>query len=379
MFSELISKVFNFITLLLLIKTVTPEEYGVYSYVISISSIIIIFSDLGFSWFSFNHSVKNESAMALQKIISLKAILSLALIFIAPLLFVNKKELFWVFLLVLATIIISAFNRNILMIHRAKQNTFEDNILILFEPTLRIIVMIILSNALEDISVELVCLGFLAIGVLSLLVNFLVSKKLHLHFQQLDISETIILLKKTSPFFLYYLFHVSIVRVDTILLEKFANLKGVAQYNVSFTILLTIVMVINAATSSNFARVLKLTPLKLTQIVLLLSVPTIFFTRLFSDQIFSFIFPEEYALSSQIINVLIFSIPITTTHFWLAIRNNYYNKTNQNIIVYFSVLMLKIGLLIYLKPSDPLIFSKIYLLFESITLILMLYLTKTKK
>lgn len=358
---------------------VTPEEYGVYSYVISIASVIIIFSDLGFSWFSFNHSVKNESAVAIQKIISLKAILSLALIFIAPLLFVNNKEFFFVFLLVIATIIISAFNRNILMIHRAKQNTFEDNILILFEPTLRIIVMIILSNALKDISIELVCLGFLAIGVLSLLVNYLISKKLLLHFQKLDISETISLLKKTAPFFLYYLFHVSIVRVDTIFLEKFANLTGVAQYNASFTILLTIVMVINAATSSNFVRVLKLTPVKIIQLVLLFSVPTIFITILFSDQIFSFIFPEEYALSSQIINVLIFSVPITTTHFWLVIRNNYYNKTNQNIIVYFSVFIMKVGLLIYLKPSDPLIFSKIYLLFEGITLILMLLLIKPKK
>lgn len=350
-----------------------------YSYVISIVSVIIIFSDLGISWFSFDHSVKNESGLAVKKTISLKAILSLLLVFIAPLLFINDIELFWIFSLVLATITISAFNRNILMIHRAKRNVFEDNILILFEPTLRIIGMIILSNTLENISVEVVCLGFLAIGVLSLIVNYLVSKKLHLRFQQLNISETISLLKKTAPFFLYYLFHVSIMRVDTIFLEKYANLTSVAQYNASFTILLTIVMVINAAISSNFMRVLKLTPLKIIQLVLLISLPMIFITRLFSGQIFSFIFPEEYALSSQIINVLIFSIPLTTTHFWLTIRNNYCEKTNQNIIVYFSVFMLKTGLLIYLKPNDPLVFSKMYLFFEGITVILMLALTKLKK
>jgi O-antigen/teichoic acid export membrane protein len=378
-FSELISKGLNFLTLLLLIKAVTPDEYGTYSYVISITSVFIIFSDLGISWFSYNHSIKREPSIAIKKIISLKAVLSFALILISPLLFSNATELFWVFVLVFASILITSYNRNILMIHRAKGNVFEDNVLILFEPTLRTAFMLILSIAFVEITIELACIGFLSIGILSLAINFSVSRKLHLRFQQLNFREIADLLKKTAPFFFYYLFHVSIIRIDTIFLEKFSTLTSVAQYNASFTILMTLIMVINAATSSNFLRILKTPSIKLIQLIILAAVPLIFITREVSGQIFNIIFPQEYSLSSQIINILIISVPFTITHFWITLKNNYNGITHVNIIVYLIVFLLKVGVLIYTKPNDPIVFSKIYVLFEGLTLILMLLFTKLKK
>lgn len=378
-FSELVSKGFNFLTILILIKIVSAENYGVYSYAISIASVAIIFSDLGFSWYAFNDSLNTKSNIVLNKIISFKAIFSSVVVFLAPLIFVRTYELFILFFLVLASLSITSFNRNILMIHRAKMNIFEDNILILFEPTLRLALMVVLWSFFNDVSISIICMGFLGIGVLSLSINYLISSKLLLKFQTLNRREIIELLKKTSPFFFYYLFHVSIVRIDIIFLEKFANYQSVAQYSASFTILLTIVMVFNAAMSSNFLKSIKLTFFKVGQFILLASIPTIICTRLFSADIFGLLFPEAYSSSSQIINNLILSIPFTTATFWFTIRNNFLKRQNINVVVYFISFVLKLAFLLYYKPNDPLIFSKLYIGFEVITLILMLVIVKFKK
>lgn len=362
-----------------MMKTLKQVEYGVYSYVISIASVIIVFSDLGISWYSYNNSLQSRQKLELEKIISFKLALSLAVVFLFPLLFFKTEGLFILFFLVVTTFVISSFNRNILMIHRAKQNVLEDNLLILFEPTIRVLFMVVLVTSRRNFSVELVCLGYLLIGIATLVLNYFISRGLRLNIQYFKIAEIWGLLKKTTPFFLYYFFHVSIVRMDTIFLEKFADLNAVAQYNASFTILFTIVMVLSAAISSNFNKVLRQTPFKTAMLVILVSVLIILITQLFSGYIFNQILPQEYALSSNIINILVLSIPFTTAHFWLTIKNNFQNNTRANIICYSSVFFIKLITLALLKFEDPLVFSKTYVLFEGITLILMIALTKRTK
>jgi O-antigen/teichoic acid export membrane protein len=350
--TEIIAKLFAFINSLIIIRILSPHDFGVYNYIISFGLVLSVLMDGGLNYFAFNSSIKEDND-DLSAVFNTKIILSIVVIissyFVLYLLNIQYSSLVLVFSFNLLFTTSIAF---IKVVARGRNIISADLYSIIGEPVLRSFFLGVLIIFMPHyFNLTKLLISFSVLGLITFIMTlFIINKRINFEFlTKIDLKARLELILKARFYLFYYLCIVFIQRIDIFFINHRlgAELLGLfsSAYNLYLILQLFMVSLIMTRLKTVFNQPERLRNflLELAALVILVIV----FSYLLSESVFELIYPIEYQNSYALFNLLIIALPfyILTS---IAIHfNNFSNLSRINAFVLFPILIIKWILLAY--------------------------------
>ena len=321
--SYIFQKILAFIYFTLIARYIGANDIGIYTFAISLTTIVSIFIDLGLSNVLIREAAKDKTKtnQYLNNIITLKvvlAVLAYLLVFvIINLLHKGSLTMTMVYIAGLV-MVLDSFTLTFFAVFRAWQNLKYESLGIAIGQIL-ILVIGLLGTYLGS-PLYILILALLAGSFFNFLYSLiLLSSKLQLHLR-LNWQKAILLplLKIAIPFALAGIFVRIYSYIDQVLLSILIGDKYLGWYSVPYKITFALQFIpaaFAAAIYPAMSEYYKNAKDKLANIyeksmyfLLLLALPTAFGTALLADKLINFLYTSEYQPSIMALQIMIFSV-----------------------------------------------------------------------
>lgn len=371
-FIELFSKALSFISVILITRMLSVEDFGVYYYIVNIVAWASVFMDGGVSYFIINKSVKDELEN-LGNYMNNRVVFSLITITILCAVFVVIKLDYVIYVLIYSIsflfILLTAFFK---IVSRTQGEIKIDVLSIILEPLIRVILLSVLyfsiSKAhLGTIFSILLLSGFMAF---SLSYHFFKTKfplKTGLDFSMPNMYTT---LYETKSYLLMYLSLVGLKRIEIIITnfkfgEYYSGLYSSADnfYNSAYLFFTSLILV----GLKNQYKLRAKQKLKNFYFMAALCITSVLLIYWLSDIIYSFFYSQRYIEGAEILSIISLSLLFTPFTYFFILNNNHKNKVNNNILILSIAFLLKIVLLMF--AEDIFFFSYVVVVIDFMILI----------
>ncbi|MCB0430213.1 MAG: oligosaccharide flippase family protein [Flavobacteriales bacterium] len=365
---EVTGRMMAFLSVILVTRILSVEDYGRYSYVLSIVLLVSVVMDGGINSLAFNNSLRNQLD-ELPSLFTTKNFFSLiaAVLFFA-IIGVFKPDYFFLVMLATGSIFFTGSVAFVKMIARGQTEIRTDSLAIVAEPLFRIIVLGIIWIGGIVVGLEMLLLTLLLVSFLAFIVLYGLAKSRY----PLDIGFSSIQVKKvfTSSrwYLMYYFALVGIKRSEVVLLNGMLDTTSVAYYSAAFNIYLSLQLFFTAFVSSKLKLAVTSQWHDARRSVLQVAVyaiAVVLFVVLFAKVIFGVIYPVEYAHSHLFLQYLVLGLPfyiMTEAGVYLL---NYMHKTRQNAFVLATAMCVKVIMLLVVHPASITQFIFCYVFFET--------------
>ncbi len=331
----------GFLFHVLIIRNVSKDLYGQYSYFISLSLIFIALSNMGLTGYYLVNSSKRRKDMSKNyyKSIYLR---SLLVIIVSPVFLITfillENTLNLIFLTVLAFVISESFLRGTMIVFRSQEMIKYWSINQVFYYSAKFLLFFIFIYIVDWSSLLLFLFLTLTNTLLTLLVNSILKRKL----LRVSLRKLILVAKKVSvkreikrivPFTLFQVFFIMFYKVDVIMISKMVSDSAVALYSSAFLIIQALINVsksISIAIAPRFALYYEKSERKRLDELINKLIPLIQYTSflilgiilVYGWKIIILIFSERYSDAAGILSILIFSFFLIFYHDLFAILMN---------------------------------------------------------
>ncbi|WP_459897337.1 oligosaccharide flippase family protein [Desulfurobacterium crinifex] len=369
---ELAARFFSFLTIFLLARLLSPDDFGLYNYIVSFVLIISVFMDGGINTFIFTKSLKRE----LQNIhlyFSGKIFLSLVILLIFSLFvfIVDRKY----FIPIFFYSVFVFFNSSIAffkMLARGQECSKIDIQAIILDPFFRFLLLSLLfvfhHKKLTVISIDIILPIFAILEIFIFLYIFSNLRKtlkisLFISFNKTVIRNTVLIVLESKFFLLYYFCFVCFQRIDILFIKAFLGNKTVGFFTSAYNLYMITLLFFSSYITSEFRRILR-NPRKYTTIMLLVYLLIALLFVKYSAFIYKIIYPREYLCSSIYLKYFAISLPFSILSYFIIHYMNFKGRTLVNAAVIGILLLIKILCLNALHPTNITTFIRILVVLE---------------
>ena len=335
--TELLAKGLSFIIIIILTRVLSIEEYGLFNYIVSLVMLLSVLMDGGINNYIFNKSVKNE-LNEINDYFNSRIVLSFFIICILLLfVFIYEKEYFIYILLYSSFVFFNSTLSFFKMLARGREYKKIDIQTIILDPFFRLLILSILFLLEIKLSLVEVLEVFIGVEIFIFLIIYISIKqyfKIYFSFDNIIFKlKTIIL--DSKYFLLYYLFFVAIQRIDVLFINNNIGNEGVALFSSAFNLYMVVLLFFSSYLTSgfksisenreNFIRYVK------NIVFFYLFIITVIF--IFSEFIYTMLYPAEYKGANNYLILLMFSLPFTIISYFGIYYFNYIHKTYFNVML----------------------------------------------
>lgn len=322
--SQLLTYVIGFFVTIYTARYLGAEGYGLISYALALSGILIIFTELGLSTLSVREISrdKNLAQKYISNILIIKTLLSVLTILIVFII-VNVKgypqSTAYVIYIIMASYVVNAFTT----IFSSLSQAYEKMEYLAVGSILNSITMLI--GVLVVINYQLGIIVFAGIyfvvSIICLIYWILVSAwKFTLPKLEFDLDFSKITVKESIPFAITGIFALVAFRIDTVMLSWISGDVAVGFYTAAYKLMEVMIFIPTVYVTSIypiFSRFhvsakdsLKFSFQKSFQYMIILSLPIAVGTTLLSSEIILFIYKSGFAPSIIALQIVIWAIPL---------------------------------------------------------------------
>ncbi len=334
---ELLSKGFSFIIIILLTRILSIEEYGLYNYIVSLVLLISVLMDGGINNYVFNKSVKNDleniSDYFNSRIFLSFIVICLLLLFV----YFYRKEYF---LYVLLYSIFVFFNSSLSffkMLARGQKYRDIDIQTIILDPFFRLFILSIIFFLDTKISLVYILEIFTGVEIIIFSLIYLsIKKNFKISFSLKNIfSKLKFILFDSKYFLMYYLFFVAMQRIDVLFISNNMGNEAVALFSSAYNLYMVILLFFSSYLTSGFKSILE-SKIKLINYIKNIILFYLFISIaifIFSDFIYTILYPAKYAMANHYLRLLLISLPFTIISYFGMYYFNYIHKTYFNVMI----------------------------------------------
>ena len=321
-FSQQISKLINFFQVVILVRYLGKNDYGIWSLIQSLPAMFIVFADMGVNVIIVRKIARDKSKKDLffQQAFFIKIFLIAIFIFFTHIFTkISRYESEVQFLILISSISYSLaiFNQLIISVFRAFEDFFFGAII----------------NALQSVLFFLVVLGIVyldqrlrALAYANLLVSLFLAilgfgwynKRYSIHLKIFKLTTYIKLLKEAFPFALLAFINPIFLQIDIYMLSRLSNYESIGIYSVAYKIISFLYIIPFALKNALFPRFSALYPESLKEfrltfekackIMALLGLAFSLSLFLLSEKVVLLVFSSEYLQSIIPLKILAVSI-----------------------------------------------------------------------
>jgi len=381
-FIELLSKGLSFISVIIITRLLSVEDFGSYYFITSFVAWASVFMDGGISYFIINKSVKNELNNLGFYLTSRVAFSITTILVLCSIIGVFKQgNIIYVLLYSFSFlfILLTAFFK---IVARTQGRIKLDIVTIILEPSIRVLILLVLFFFISNVDLINIFIVLLITAFVAFFLSFIYFKKqIPLKIKSsITFKEMFGTLKETKNYLFMYLFLVGLKRVEIIIVDlRFSEFdSGLYSsadnfYNSAYLFFTSLILV---GIKSYYASDIKVKQ-KNVLIVVMLCLASVVFLYLFSDFIYSIFYKDIYANGSEILSIISMSLLFTPFIYFFILNNNYHHREKSNTIVLGSLFILKVILLMF--SQDIYMFSYLVVLVDFIILVVYALLFNLKK
>ncbi|MCD4812052.1 flippase [bacterium] len=363
--SQQLSKVIRFFVVIILIRYLGKDSFGVWSVVQAIPSMFLVLGNMGINGILVRQVARNKSITKdiVAQVFSIKLILSLffiGFVYVFTILFQYESDVKRLILIVSIAHVAISYTQIIASVFRASEKFgFEAFMQIIRSITLFLIVCLVI---LFDLKLKgLVCGLLIGWVLLSICCLAWYRKKYGLSMHLFNFESYTCLLKSALPFALQEFINPLFMQINIILLSHLSTFESVALYNAPYKIILFLYAFVFALRRALFPTLSKLSIIdrekyiktfyNAAKIIALIGFPIAIGILLLSKEIIFLLFSKNFAES--VIPLKIMAITLILYYFRSLFNVTLYasNKEWHASIVFILATLLNIILAVILIPK----------------------------
>jgi O-antigen/teichoic acid export membrane protein len=356
--AEIVSKVLQFVIMLYAAKLLTQQDFGRFSFALSISFIGVILADLGINMFLIKEISRDKKSASklFSNALIVKSVLSvLAFMVMASILNILQYsvETMRIVLIILSFIIISTFTELFYSIFRSFEKMGYDAFLKILRMILLAIMSLfvlfsgygILAFSYVFVFTELVIVFFAAFFALNKFIRF-----------EFEIDWQFIksMLKRSLPFGMAFIFGTVYFYIGSVMLSKISGEESVAVFSAAYNIALALLFIPTVYTSAIYPVLsryfmkskenVRLLYERSFKYLYILGLPISVGSFLLSERIIHFLYGSKYYASIIVLQIISAYFFIKFLNFLLGIMlssidQQHKRMIGQGITAFFSILI----------------------------------------
>jgi O-antigen/teichoic acid export membrane protein len=366
---EIVAKLFSFITVIILVSILSIEDYGHYSFTISLVMMLSVIMDGGINNLIFNYSLYDRlNKIALFFVVRNYLSFFSIMIFIVCIYFFNENLIINIIFYSITTYFIStiAFFK---MIVRGQGNSSLDLLTIIIEPFFRFIILLIFWLLKVDLNIEIVFVLLLGVSFFSFLVVYrfvIPTYDIRSNTSKKEINFLNIL-NESIYYLLYYLALIFIMRSEIFYISNKLGIDSVAYYSSALNIYFAIQLFFRSLINSKMKKIMnenRTSKLNSIKRLCFIVTATVFIIIIFSQLIFSIIYPISYFEYNFLLQYIIIGLPF---YVMTNMGIQYFNikfQTQNNFLILSVTALLKLILFLSIEFDNLVHFAYSFIAFE---------------
>ena len=323
--SRLITLIFSFFSASLFGRYLGASNYGVYSYSISVSSILVVFLNMGSRNYITRELIGKKNKHYFLGNFFLLRILIFILLEIILLLYIfiveTDKLTQFVLLIIGTTVFLNSFLTIFFSLNRSVENYYIESlnqVIVAFLTLLGYFLLLTNGYGLKSITIFLLSLSILQ----NIVIGYISLRYSHIHFslllKDIKLSESKRIFRELTPFLLTSIFSIIFFRIDTVMLKFYWSSKIVGFYSGAYKffelstyipdVLLYILFPILVKKSLEDKKNLIAYYRKFFKYLLLISLPASILLYSYSKDIILLIWGDKFYPSINILKILSFAM-----------------------------------------------------------------------
>jgi len=338
--SYAIESILNFFLLIYIARYLGEEEFGIYSYALSLTSIFIIFTGLGANNLLIREIARNKehAGRYLANIIAIKfplSIVSIILVYLVTEILNSSFVTKYTILIFTIYMVLSSFATLFRSLFQAYEIMEYDAFIGIIEK-LSLLLLILFAFSKGYGLIELAYIYVISALISMTLSISLILKKLSKTQYSVDISLCKSLIIESIPFGLNALFGILFFRIDTIMLSALKNDAQVGIYNAAYNPLLALGVVpsvfvaaiypVMSRTFMSSKNSLDIITKLSSKYMALLGFPIAMGCIILADKFIKLLYADQFSSSIVAFQILAFFIPLR----WISsITGTFLTSTNR--------------------------------------------------
>ncbi len=309
--AQQLSKVINFVQVIILVRYLGKDNFGVWSVVQAIPSMLIVLAHMGSDSLLIRKIVRNKSIQeeSLAQVLSIRLILSfffISVVYVFTHLFQYEHDVKQLIFISSISLVIISYNQVIASVFRASENFIFAAVLKIVRSV--VLLLLVCLVILFDLKLSGLVYGLLiAYLMITILCFSWYKKKYALKIKFFKFESYAMFLKSSFPFALLALAAPLFMQIDIILLSRISTFESVAFYNAPYKIILFLSAVPFALNRALFPNLTKLynnnkekhfeTFRKACKIIAFVGLPISIGTFFYADKIVYLLFSDQFTES----------------------------------------------------------------------------------